>query len=63
MVALVIAVVVIVGVAALLVLAGRGLTPTRPRPGSRHRGKTLIDVDAKLQAAARNATSWLSPLR
>jgi hypothetical protein len=47
----VIAGVVIVGLAAAVVALGRGLKPTRPRPTSRYRGKTLLDVERELDAA------------
>lgn len=37
-----------VGIGALLFWGSR-LPPTRPRPKSRHRGETLMDVHKKLQ--------------
>jgi hypothetical protein len=42
---------VIVALAAGLVALGRGLKPTRPRPTSRYRGKTLLDVEHELANA------------
>ena len=42
---------VIVVFAAGLAGLGRGLKPTRPRPTSRYRGKTLLDVEHELNQA------------
>jgi hypothetical protein len=50
----VIAGVVIVVFAAGLVVLGRGLKPTRPRPTSRYRGKTLLDVEHELKQARKH---------
>lgn len=36
-----------------LVLWGTSGSPTRPRPGSRHRGSTLTDVDRRLRRRRR----------
>ncbi|HLB76596.1 MAG TPA: hypothetical protein VJO72_06145 [Candidatus Dormibacteraeota bacterium] len=33
----------------LLLYWGSRLPPTRPRPGSRHRGETLMDVHRRLR--------------
>ena len=37
----------------LLLWWGTRLPPTRPRPGSRHRGETLMDVHKRLQKRRR----------
>jgi len=42
-----------VGIGLLLWWGGR-LPPTRPRPGSRHRGETLMDVDKRLRRKSRS---------
>jgi hypothetical protein len=44
---------VLIAFAAGLVVLGRGLPPTRPRPTSRYRGKTLLDVDHELKQAGK----------
>lgn len=41
--------IVILAAAALLIVWGSGLPPTRPRPDSRYRGKTFMSVHDKLQ--------------
>jgi len=38
----------------LLLWWGTRLPPTRPRPGSRHRGETLMDVHRRLQRRRRS---------
>jgi hypothetical protein len=44
---------VIGGGIGLLLWWGSRLPPTRPRPTSRHRGETLIDVDRRLKRGKR----------
>ena len=43
----------IVGIG-LLLWWGTRLPPTRPRPGSRHRGETLMDVHKRWQKRRRS---------
>jgi hypothetical protein len=50
--ALVVLVIIVLGLFALI-WWGVGGPPTRPRPGSRHRGPTFMDVDRKLRRARR----------
>lgn len=50
--ALVAMLVIVLGLFALIWWGTNG-PPTRPRPGSRHRGTTFLDVDRKLRRARR----------
>ena len=52
LIALIVLIVLIAGVGTLLWWGG-GLTPTRPRPGSRHRGSTESDVHQRLEERRR----------
>jgi hypothetical protein len=49
----VIVLLVVCGGIGLLLWWGSRLPPTRPRPKSRHRGETLIDVDRRLRKGRR----------
>jgi hypothetical protein len=50
--ALIVMLVIVLGLFALIWWGASG-PPTRPRPGSRHRGSTFLDVDRKLRRARR----------
>jgi len=49
----VIVLLILCGGIGLLLWWGSRLPPTRPRPGSRHRGETLTDVDRRLKKGRR----------
>ncbi|MGA8016739.1 MAG: hypothetical protein WCB85_12555 [Candidatus Dormiibacterota bacterium] len=49
-----IAVVVVALGIGVLIWWGSGFPPTRPRPGSRHRGTRFLDVDKRLEEEERH---------